>query len=87
MRAVSKRRAAALRIYTARRRAFLEDNPQCAIGGERATEVHHMAGRGHLLLDESKWLPLCSDHHRQVTEHPRWAVESGWSLPRAGRAS
>lgn len=86
MRRLSPKKAAAVRVYLVRRRAYLEVNPNCAIGGEQATEVHHMQGRGSLLLDESKWLPLCRDHHRQVTENPRWAIAEGWSLPRVGAA-
>lgn len=83
----SKKTAAARRIYNKRRALFLEANPWCAVGGCVATEVHHMAGRGAALLDESRWLPLCRDHHAYVTEHPREAIERGWSLPRIGRAS
>ena len=88
MRPASKKRAVALRLYAKRRRAFLEANPVCHRCHERATDVHHMQGRvGGLLLDESKWLPLCRDCHREVTVRPRWAIEQGYSLPRVGRAS
>lgn len=87
MRRVSKKRAALIRVYMKRRAAFLVANPWCALGGCEATEVHHMAGRGAALLDESRWLPLCHDHHVYVTEHPQEAYEQGWSLRRVGRAS
>lgn len=83
MRSRTPKRAAAERKYLVARRRFLEDNPNCARCGERASEVHHMAGRrGDALLDEARWLPLCSADHRWVTEHPRQAIADGWSLSR-----
>jgi hypothetical protein len=84
---VSKKRAALMRVYRKRAAEFLAERPQCAICRQRATEVHHMAGRvGPLLLDESRWMPLCRDCHRWATEHPAAAIEQGISLPRVGGA-
>lgn len=81
VRHASKKRAALLRIYAKRRRMFLEANPFCRCG-RPATEVHHMAGRGALLLEESKWKALCHTCHHWATEHPREAIAVGLSLPR-----
>lgn len=45
--------------------------------------AHHAAGReGKLLMDKSKWVPLCGLHHIWVTEHSKEAIELGISLPR-----
>lgn len=93
LRRQSKKRAAAARIYTKRRAAYLEANPWCAAWPWRyvteaacdcsATEIHHKAGRvGSLLLDESRWVGLCRACHRWVTEHPRSAIGLGLSLSR-----
>lgn len=79
----SKRRAVLRRRYNKLRETFLEENPWCIVAGCDATEVHHKAGRvGDLFLDTSKWAPVCAEHHRYITEHPREAVARGWSLPR-----
>lgn len=44
---------------------------------------HHAQGReGALLLDKSKWVPLCAKHHIWVTEHSKEAIALGISLPR-----
>jgi 5-methylcytosine-specific restriction endonuclease McrA len=88
VRRVSRKRAAAMRVYRKRAAEFLTEHPQCAICRQRATEVHHMAGRiGPRLLDESRWMALCRDCNRFVTEQPALAIEMGWSLPRVGGAA
>lgn len=48
----------------------------------RATEIHHMRGRGRYYLDVSTWLAVCADCHRYITEHPAYAFEYGFSLRR-----
>lgn len=51
--------------------------------GLPCVDCHHMAGReGALLLDASKWFPVCQEHHRQITVDSAWAIEMGYSLPR-----
>jgi len=85
LRSRSKKRARQERLYRKLRDAFLVGNPWCAVCGDLATQVHHKAGRrGDLLCDVAKWLPVCDEHHRQITESPAWAIEQGWSLPRIG---
>jgi len=79
-----------MRIYSKRRRQFLEANPQCQFPNEclnAATEIHHKRGRvGALYLDVSTWLAICAPHHRWATENPRAAVELGVSQHRVGAA-
>jgi len=88
VKAVSKKRAALLRIYRKRRDEFMAAHPSCARCGQRSEELHHKAGRvGAALLDESRWTALCSPCHRWATEHPLDAIAEGYSLPRVGRAS
>jgi hypothetical protein len=88
VRAVSKKRAALMRVYSKRAAEFLAEHPRCARCPQRATEVHHMAGRiGARLLDESRWMALCRTCHRWATEHPAAAIELGVSLPRVGGAA
>ena len=83
MRHTSKKRAVAVRLYAKKRAEFLTANPGCWRCLHRATDVHHMAGRrGDALLDDTRWIALCRDCHRWVTEHPREAIEQGWSLSR-----
>lgn len=80
--------AALMRIYLKRRAEFLENNPNCVRCGQRATEVHHAAGRvGDLLLAEENWLPVCRPCHIWITDHPREAVEQGYSRRRIGGAA
>ena len=85
----SARMARLMKIYLRKRAEFLEAFPLCAVGRDHARgEVHHMAGRvGDLLLNDELWLPVCRQHHREITENPAWALEQGYSLPRIGRAS
>lgn len=94
LRAVSEKRLAENRQYSKCRRVFLDNNPKCQVcldryeqkrlilpctGVSRSTQVHHMDGREHgLLLDESKWMPICNIHHHWVHAHPNEARQRGW---------
>lgn len=75
------------RTYTALRWEFLTNNPWCLRCGGEASEVHHRAGRGALLLAVETWIALCHGCHVWVTEHPSEAYERGFSLRRIGGAS
>lgn len=47
-------------------------------------ECHHAQGReGALLMDKSKWVPLCGKHHTWVTRHSKEAIALGISLVRS----
>ena len=78
-----------LDAYWPLQRKFLEANPICQrCQVRRSTDLHHARGRrGALLLDERWFKALCRQCHSHVTEHPREALEQGWSLPRIGRAA
>lgn len=58
--------------YKRKRKLFLEQN-RCAYCTEPATEVHHDYEVGYDyynttdFLDVSHWVPLCSYHHRQIS--------------------
>lgn len=57
----------------------------CDWEGKKNTDIscHHMGGKeGALLLDHTKWIPLCFTHHTWATEHSKEAIELGISLPR-----
>lgn len=79
----SRKRASQEAEYTTLRREFLAEYRFCALCDEYSEQVHHKAGRvGQLLLDVSKWLPVCAEDHQYITEHPAWAIAYGWSLKR-----
>lgn len=67
---------------------FLSENTLCLakIKGtctQKATEVHHKAGRsGTNFLDTKTWLPICSRCHHWITEHSAQAIELGLSTSR-----
>lgn len=85
LRTRSQKLARLQRVYSKLRRDFLEEHPWCLRCGGTATEIHHAAGRlnGDLLRVEN-FRALCSACHRWVTEHPREAIQRGYSLPRIG---
>lgn len=93
LRRVSTKRAAQLRIYAKKRKAFLarEENQICPVDqagffGENrfssllpATEIHHLDGReNELLLDESKWLAVSREGHSWIHAHSNEARKRGW---------
>lgn len=82
MRQVSVKRARLNREYTRLRAVFLLSRPWCEFPDcwLPASEVHHKRGRvGALYLDVAHWLPICTEHHRWVTEHPQAAYDMGLS--------
>lgn len=82
---LSTKRAAQQREYLKRRAAFLEGKT-CPVTGEQATEIHHKKGRiGELLTDETYWLAVSRQGHRQIEERPEWAKENGYSLSRLSK--
>lgn len=48
----------------------------------RATEIHHMKGRGRYLLDTVTWLAVSQSGHRYIHDHPKESYERGWMLNR-----
>lgn len=87
---VSKKLKAAQQEYRTKAIAFKKANPVCQAGLSgclvHTSEVHHKAGRiGKLLLDETKWLAICSKCHAYITEHSKEAIELGLSQRRNGK--
>lgn len=80
----SDKRAAEERVYNKIVGPWKEGKT-CGVKGCEApcTENHHKRGRiGKLLLDIRWWFPACHDHHVYINEHPDWALENEYSLPR-----
>jgi hypothetical protein len=91
MRRVSLKRQAALRIYSKRRREFLENRPACEFPGgctEPATTIQHLRGRsGARLLDEAWWASSCWHHNSWAEDNTGLALASGWLVRIEGEAS
>ena len=73
--------------YAKKRKSWMPLHPICEANlkgcTQQATECHHKAGRsGSLLLDASKWLPVCHACHLKITENSAMAIEKGLSLKR-----
>ena len=72
--------------YSKLRRKFLEENPICQAALHNctlhSTEVHHKKGRGEYHLKVSTWLSSCRSCHMWIEEHPKEAIELGFSEKR-----
>ena len=91
---VSGKMATLLTQYSKKRDEWIRDK-FCARCHGKAQECHHGKGKvGYadeqarmnnipLLLDDTYWVPLCSDCHRWVTENSREAIEQGYSFVRS----
>lgn len=54
---------------------------QCTQFVQYATDIHHIEGReGSLLNKIESWLPVCRQHHMQIHNNPKWAIENGYIL-------
>lgn len=79
IRPVSASRRRLLNAYTRRATAWKVGKvcayPAC---GKPCRDVHHSAGRvGRLLLDESRWIPVCRPHHDWIGANPAEARRLG----------
>ncbi len=84
LRRVSKKRAAALKLYFAAKNHFLGNYRPCECHGvdnpcvNRATEVHHVRGRsGNYLLDQRYWLAICQMCHAWIHDNAKKARQLG----------
>lgn len=101
IRKVSVKRAGEMALYHAEKREWLAlpENVACGIcrclgvHPNRASEVHHFAGRiGRLLRYQPFWIPSCRLHRETPHQRPAWARSVGllcepalWNVfPRAG---
>ena len=73
-------------LYSVLRETYLKANPFCKarlVGCQiNATDVHHKAGRGRFMLDQSTFLAVCRICHGQIEENPVMAKEMGFSESR-----
>lgn len=74
------------KIYSEKRKKFLEDHPMCQIHitgicTTYSTDVHHKFSgkdRNKYFLDESTWLSVCRICHGFCHANPQKAREAGW---------
>jgi hypothetical protein len=86
-----------MRQYKIVREAFLEQFPACQVcrdqymRGERewvrrASDIHHRKGRaGDWLTRAEYFLPVCRLHHTELHNHPKWAMEQGYTESRLAK--
>jgi len=81
----SDKMAQALKIYSVKRRKFLEANPRCEVFPDKPSiEVHHGKGRAtiELLLDDNYWIAVSREGHDWIHANPKEAMERGFSFSR-----
>lgn len=75
--------------YTKKRTAFLALYPMCQAKvsdcSVKATDVHHMAGRGDNHNNVSTWIAVCRNCHRWIEENPEDAKALGFSQSRLNK--
>ena len=96
---LSAERRRQIEAYAVARVKYLRDNSICLarwpsagsegryfICAEKAKQVHHKAGRrGPALLDETKWMAVCSACHRRIHAEPNLAANMGSIEPSGWR--
>lgn len=72
--------------YAVLRKKYLESHAMCEahLSGcsTYATDIHHKAGRGQYMLDETTYLAVCRTCHQYIELHPNEAKEMGFSINR-----
>ena len=72
--------------YDVLRKKYLEAHQMCEahLGGcsTYATDIHHKAGRGQYMLDDTTYLAVCRTCHQYIELHPIEAKEMGFSINR-----
>lgn len=82
---MSKKLSKERKIYRELRIPFLEriENMFCAVYPNlRATEIHHMRGRGKYLNDTSTWLAVSRPGHEWIENNPKLSRERGFTKSR-----
>lgn len=67
-------------------REYLDCHPSCEVVEchRKSTQVHHMQTRTNdNLLNVDMFLAVCYDCHEKITRDSKWAIENGYSYPRA----
>jgi len=78
---VSEKRQDQEKIYKSIRKIYLENNPNCEVCGEEASEIHHKNGRnGDRLNDITFFMAICRGCHNYVHEHPKESRELGYLI-------
>lgn len=87
---VSGKREALNLEYARLNSDFKRDHPTCEARVNQyctfySTEVHHKKGRNEYFLDTTTWLSVCRTCHIFITDHPKEAIERGWSESRLAK--
>jgi hypothetical protein len=84
--AVSQKMKQTMSVYEKKRVAFLALHQYCQASlpdcNARATDVHHMAGRGENHNNMDTWLAVCRTCHQWIETNPAKARAMGFSLSR-----
>lgn len=78
LRRQSKKRADESKIYSERRKVFLEAHPECECTWSacfaKSVDVHHKRLRtGQNFLNEKTWMALCRAHHNYIHNNAKHA--------------
>jgi len=81
MKRVSTKQAKRLANYAKLKKLHMEANPNCAICGKPAEDLHHRKGRG-IYLDDPEWfLSVCRNcHDTKIHGDPKTARANGWLI-------
>ena len=80
IKAITSRRATALRLYAAAKAKHLKEHPNCQkCGYKKDVAIHHKCGRiGSLLHDARYFVTLCRLCHAWVHQFPKDAQATGY---------
>lgn len=79
---VSSKLKKKLSQYSKQRKAYLDNNPICVVCGHKASDVHHIKGRGIYLLVEEFWMAVCRLCHTKIETNTSWAISKGYKKSR-----
>jgi len=79
---MSEKRRVRVKEYTALRKEFLKQHPQCAVFPHlKATQIHHTWHReGERLNDVRYWLAVSDEGHKKIHAQPVWARNNGFLI-------
>lgn len=83
---VTEKRSKQNQEYARLRDQYLEAYPACEVVecSRKSTEIHHMQTRtNENLTNVDMFLAVCRLCHERITVDSAWAIENGYSYPRA----
>lgn len=76
----SGRKRDEMMLYKTARELYLNENPNCEVCGNFASDIHHKAKRGKNLCNMETFMSVCRMCHNRIHDNPAWARQNNYLI-------